>query len=219
MIGALKRFAGRCDYSKGGKVVGIKVCNFSRRTLHLSWYFGQVFIPLPNRGFKREAFGDEPQYGIDMLFRDGHKGTLYMNWGQKCKFIYMPWEYEHYRTRLFTADGNWIVEPKDYAEREALKPILWTEKYNYDYRLRSGDVQEAIATVTVHEAEYRMRGFMWLPLFRHVDRYIDVQFDRELGEGAGSWKGGVLGTGYKMLPNETARECLYRMQKERKFSR
>lgn len=219
MIGTLKRFWRSCEYSKGGKGIGIKLVNFYRCSLNISWYFGQVFIPMPSQWYQRDTFGEEPQYGFDILFRDGHHGTLYLNWGRKCKFIYMPWEYEHYRTRLFLADGSWVEEPKDFKQREDMQAILWTERYNYDYRLRSGDVQEALATVTVHECEMRMRGFKRLPLFRKVARYIDVSFDRELGEGAGSWKGGVLGTGYRMLPNETARECLYRMQRERKFGR
>lgn len=217
MIGTLKRFWRSCGYSKGGMGIGIKLVNFSRCSLNVSWYFGQVFIPMPSRWYQPDTFGDQPQYGIDLLFRDGHQGTLYMNWGRKSKFIYMPWEYAHYRTRVFLKNQSWALELRDPVMREVQKSLLWTEQYSYDYRLRSGEVQEAIATVTVHEAERRMRGFKWLPLFRKIARYIDVSFDREVGEGAGSWKGGVLGTGYRMLPNETARECLYRMQCERKF--
>jgi hypothetical protein len=48
--------------------------------------------------------------------------------------------------------------------------------------------------------------------WHHEDDRVD-----EVGEEAGSWKGGVLGCGYTLLPNETPLQCLRRMEKERKF--
>jgi hypothetical protein len=44
-----------------------------------------------------------------------------------------------------------------------------------------------------------------------------IEFNDEVGERTGSWKGGTLGCGYNLLPNETPLECLRRMEKERKF--
>ena len=46
---------------------------------------------------------------------------------------------------------------------------------------------------------------------------IDVQFDGEVGERSGSWKGGTVGCGYDKLPHESIEQCLRRMEKEREF--
>jgi len=48
-------------------------------------------------------------------------------------------------------------------------------------------------------------------------RTIAVEFNEEVGERTGSWKGGVLGCGYDMKPGETRLECLRRMERERRF--
>ena len=58
---------------------------------------------------------------------------------------------------------------------------------------------------------------MWSPFLNQVIRSIDVQFDKEVGERTGSWKGGTVGCGYEMLPNESPYQCLKRMEQERKF--
>jgi hypothetical protein len=47
---------------------------------------------------------------------------------------------------------------------------------------------------------------------------IEVGFDDEVGERTGSWKGGTIGCGYDMLPDESAVQCLRRMERERKFT-
>lgn len=75
-----------------------------------------------------------------------------------------------------------------------------------------------LATVKVKEMEWRPRWFMWTTLFAQKRTSIDIEFDKEVGERTGSWKGGTLGCGYNLLPNETPLECLRRMEKERKFN-
>jgi len=46
-----------------------------------------------------------------------------------------------------------------------------------------------------------------------------VSFDAEVGEGTGSYKGGVVGCSHDMLPFETPIETLRRMEKEVRFNR
>lgn len=58
---------------------------------------------------------------------------------------------------------------------------------------------------------------MWTSLFSKIRTDIDVEFDKEVGERTGSWKGGVLGCGWGLLPGETPYECLKRMERERLF--
>lgn len=50
------------------------------------------------------------------------------------------------------------------------------------------------------------------------DVCIDVQFDGEVGERSGSWKGGTVGCSYDKLPTEGIEQCLRRMEKEREFN-
>jgi hypothetical protein len=56
-----------------------------------------------------------------------------------------------------------------------------------------------------------------LTIFSKTQKTISIDFDREVGERKGSWKGGTLGCGYELLPNENPLECLRRMEKDRKF--
>jgi hypothetical protein len=69
----------------------------------------------------------------------------------------------------------------------------------------------------VEEMEWRWKWFTGLRWPRKVRKYISVEFDHEVGEGTGSWKGGTLGCSYVMKPEETPLECLRRMERERVF--
>lgn len=57
----------------------------------------------------------------------------------------------------------------------------------------------------------------WLP-FKKLSRYIDIEFNDEVGERSGTWKGGVLGCSYDMKKGESALDTLRRMEVEQKFS-
>lgn len=49
-------------------------------------------------------------------------------------------------------------------------------------------------------------------------RVIEIEFDGEVGERTGSWKGGTIGCSYKMQEDKTIEQCLRRMERERKFN-
>jgi hypothetical protein len=134
-----------------------------------------------------------PQYGF-AFFAD----SLFLYWG-KCngvkddplKSIQMPW-------------GWRFVEHKILSEKET---------HNYTYHLKSGKSQKRQATILKQSREW-VRP--WIPkrLYRES---IDIEFNDEVGERSGSWKGGTIGCGYNLLPNETLLQCLRRMEVERKF--
>ena len=88
-----------------------------------------------------------------------------------------------------------------------------TETYDYEYTLKSGVVQHVEATIRTEEMEWRR---WWLP-WRKIWHGIHVEFDDEVGERAGSWKGGTTGCGYELLDGETPLKCLRRMEREREF--
>lgn len=145
------------------------------------------------------------------------------NGGKKCKTITMPWYMEWVRTSKLRKDGAW--ETEDYKSREKdlwnsskWKDILWEGDYPYTYKLKSGEIQERTATISIEEREWRWKAFKWLSYFGKIRRSISVRFSDEVGEGTGSWKGGTTGCGYEMLPDESGLECLRRMERERKFN-
>ena len=69
----------------------------------------------------------------------------------------------------------------------------------------------------VEEREWRPKWLTWIGLFKDVKKYIEIEFDKEVGKKKGSWKGGCIGCSYDLKPGETPEECLKRMEKERKF--
>jgi hypothetical protein len=128
----------------------------------------------------------------------------------------------------FYEDLLWIRYGKDKGTRSDPRitfhmPWAWKhrkhevlsqpETHPYTYTLRSGEVQHRTATI---KSEQRTWTRWWIP-FRRVSRSIDIDFNSEVGERTGSWKGGVLGCGYEMKPGETPLHTLRRMEAERKF--
>jgi hypothetical protein len=138
--------------------------------------------------------------------------------------IEMPWSWEWARTSRKLNYGHWHHEtPKNrrdpLTETEDWEQYLYKVVAPYRYHLRSGEVQERTATVTVEEREWRRKWLWWTACCNKVCRSIDVTFNEEVGEEAGSYKGGVISCGYEMLPGELPEQTLWRMEKERQFER
>lgn len=143
-------------------------------------------------------------------------------WWQKGYTIHLPFQRKHFRTSYLMNDGSWINEkkgphklgetwqnPRDIEGR-------FKEVHDYTYTRKNGEVQKRKATITVEEREWRR--FKNIPLFRMIRRSIDVEFDGEVGERTGSWKGGCIGCGIDLLPNETPLKALRRMEATRRFN-
>ena len=144
-----------------------------------------------------------------------------MNGGNKWWTFTVPWAYEWVRTSCLRVDGSWEHEVrrknKDFWDKEKWKGVLWSEAYPYTYLLKSGEVQHRLATLRVEEREWRQRWLKWTPLFSKVRKSISIDFNDEVGEQTGSWKGGCTGCGYDMKHGELPEHTLRRMEKERKF--
>jgi len=137
-----------------------------------------------------------------------------------------PWMLQWQKTEILDFDHNVlsIRTKKDkniytnggkYDQEEKIKESI-EKQYAYTYILKSGEIQNCIATIKCVD---RMTwGWKWFPWKRFVRTSIDVRFSEEVGEKSGSWKGGCTECGYNMLPNETAEQCLRRMERERKFN-
>lgn len=218
----------------GGFGLALALCLFEEHySLHVRFGWPNLYLRLPFlQRWHRDPFEMMESWGFSIHRHDAH-----LNWGRRCKIIHFPWSWDWVRTSHLLADGTWHDEigrrrhegfpnfplVKDekriwfgvYAVHD---DMLWRETYPYRYVLRSGEVQERKATVTVTEMEHRWRLFKWLPFPRMVGRSIDVKFDGEVGERSGSWKGGTVGCGYTLRPQETPQECLERMELERVFN-
>jgi hypothetical protein len=194
--------------------------------IHLGW--PNLFIRLPFL----QRWHHEPHESMECWGITIHHDCAHLNWGRHCKIIHWPWDWEWVRTSYLMEDGaTWAHDLRGYRSRPvgtcktergdkfgSMRKIpRWRAEYPFRYVLRSGEVQERIATVEVHEMEWRWRWFMALPFPRKVRRSIDINFDGEVGERSGSWKGGCLGCGFELWHDETPKECLRRMESERKF--
>ncbi len=135
-----------------------------------------------------------PRYGFKFF---GDTLTIYYGKdtgrpGDPHKTFWMPWSWSHREHKV-------LSEP---------------EQHPYAYRLQSGELQQRTATI---KRESRLWTRYWIP-WRLYKEYIDVEFDDEVGERSGGWKGGTTGCGYDLKPGETNRQCLRRMERERFFT-
>lgn len=137
-----------------------------------------------------------PRYGFaffgDKLWLYFGKSTGRSRDPRRYIALSMPWEWRHREHEV-------LGEP---------------ESHPYRYTLRSGEAQDRTATI---KPERRLWTRPWFP-WRRESRYIDIEFSDEVGERSGSWKGGVLGCGFDMLPGERPVDCLRRMETERSFT-
>ena len=162
-----------------------------------------------------------PKYGFvvihnSIMFYTG--GKFDESWGQVtqggCKswdlpFLSCVFEGHHIKDKK----GNWINMDK-IDSWKFRKHKAKSQEFKYRYNLNSGRVQEVKATVTEERRQWHRK---WLPFMKIKNSTIDIKFSEEVGEQAGSYKGGCTGCGYELLPNETAEQCLRRMEKERRF--
>lgn len=186
---------------------------------------GELFLNLPFKTGIQDC--ESRQWGFYIYYHGFLSETDFVICkGSKTKHIDFPWNLEWYRTSHLAEWGPdqpmiWLIEYKghrlDYWDTEKHGETFWKETHPYTYVLESGEVQERQATIRVKEMEWRRKGWMWSPFLNQVIKSIDVQFDKEVGERTGSWKGGTVGCGYELLPNESPYQCFKRMEKERKF--
>lgn len=192
------------------------------------FFFGQFWIDLP-KFLPRTVFGDSchmddlRSWGFSWIWADSDMPTaeICINLGTNTKYLRLPWNLEHYKTEVYLKDDSWAepvsswkVDAETFA---AFDTQVAREIHPYRYVLRSGEVQECLATIEVMRIEWRRKGWGWSPLFNLVRQFIEITFSAEVGERSGSWKGGTIGCGFDLLYNELPVEALRRMQQTRKF--
>lgn len=185
--------------------------------------YGKLYIHLPIKTGIQDC--DSAAWGFNYhgktaWFYIGGGGNF--EGGRKWKTIHMPWSFEWCRTSMLLKGGEWAHSLRGKGNRKDFykdewKDKQWAETHPYTYTLKNGIVQKVEATIIVQEMEWRQRWLMWTKLFNKVRKSINIDFNQEVGEQTGSWKGGTLGCGYDLLPDEEPIDCLRRMEKERKF--
>lgn len=176
-----------------------------------SW--GSIYINLPydtGRGNTSEY----NTYGLLFYHHDsGFPNQFWVRGFNKLSF-YFPWAYNYLKTEYLFKDG-WRTEERgdNFWDMEKWADQIVYETYDYQYRLQSGVIQNRKATI--HQVKrYWSR---WFGLHIKSRWVIEIEFNEEVGERSGSWKGGVTGCSYEIRPGETALACLRRMESERKF--
>ena len=201
--------------------LGIKLHSqdtYAHRFLWIGLAFIQFFIPL---GVVKEEWpvGDEPQWGFDFSREFGivlHWGSLRKAWEWPFHRINLGWDY-------LGKDGKWHDKYRRSfdnfsSEMEREDAQKKTETHPYTYVLKSGEIQEREATITKERWTRGRHILSRLGLWpRKISYCINVEFSGEVGERAGSWKGGCVGCGYDMLPGEEPIDTLLRMEEKRKF--
>jgi len=195
--------------------------------LFFGW--GAMYIHLPIKTGIQDC--DSATWGINF---HGNKIWIYVGGGgnfeggRKYKTIRMPWDMEWVRTSTLLKDGHdWFHETKQNRktwEEDLDGKIIgsygwinknrWKETHPFVDKYDNTTVN---ATIGVEEREWRPLWFMWTSLFAKKSKTISIEFDKEVGKRKGSWKGGTIGCGYELLPNETPIQCLSRMERERAF--
>lgn len=178
---------------------------------HFLWL--QIFLKAPVLITFREGTEDWcASYGVHTF------GTgIHFNWRTEGKIFHLPWAWAHVRSSVFDGNGSKRPEIAEYGDVKLYKDGRHVEKHPFIYVLRSGEIQNRIATIYGTEMEWRWHWFKWLPWPRMIQRSISISFDDEVGERTGSWKGGVMGCSFDWKNGETMKGCLQRMQHEREF--
>jgi hypothetical protein len=185
--------------------------------LHFHFLLLNVFLHLPISWVppsNRETWMREWQlWGVSLC-----DTSMMYGWGETQKCWDIPFFASVFqRHEVRRADGCWVPFIGSW---EKDKGVDGREEFTfpYQYILRRGEVQNRIATVYVERRAWRPKWFTWTGLFEKERQNIDVAFDDEVGERAGSWKGGTVGCGWEMLPGESPEKTLRRMERERVFS-
>lgn len=181
---------------------------------HLTLIVGLVFVTLYIKlnKFLKSAEHMETSYGFYF-----QKDAFVFCWDKKRKFFYFPWSWDFYR-RWEMVEGGWVAFPTRTGLKGPFYGDLGTKGiFDYRYTLRSGEIQERKATVSVDRMEWRWRWLKWLPFPRKRVSSIWIKFDGEVGDRTGSWKGGVTGCGETLRPGESPYDAFRRMERDRQF--
>lgn len=203
--------------------ISFEKCGYfdNRPRINLNFIFFRLQLIFPFRN----KWTDEcvpPKYGIAIhnntfwIYKGGegnhNGGNKWWTWN--LPFITMHWV----RTSILLKDATWAHStPKN---PEHFYEDVWKNKqmcFHYDYT-DSYDGEIIPTKVYVETMEWRPKWLKWTSKFAKIRKTIDIDFSKQVGSRKGSWKGGVLGCSYELLPHESPKACIQRMERLRKFN-
>lgn len=149
-----------------------------------------------------------PTFGFVFIDRE-----VLFYWNRDFYGVNMPWAWENERHLILNPDQSIYCNSKE-LEKPWAPPDCVKKTFRYTYKLRNGEIQNRNATVFAERREYKLKGLQWLPWPLKRYTIMSIDFDGEVGEGTGSWKGGITGHSCDIKPNESLLECLRRYEKE-----
>lgn len=201
-----------------------------RLHLHLTPVEAFIRLPFPGGG-EIGSYFDRRSWGVSFHFEPDMK-NVFFRWGDKCRIWDLPFVNHVFRANdVQLPDGSWTPFVGSWEEKqpgnEAMsawngKPLKdpdgrYVETHPYRYELRGGAVQNVTATCHVERMTWRRKWLTWTRWSEWSRKSLEISFSDEVGERAGSYKGGCIGCSWAMLPDETIEQALRRMEAERKF--
>ena len=173
-------------------------------TINFCLLWGKFQVRLPFKT-KREESCEWLTYGFN-IFED----RFIFRWGEKYNSFQMPfvgYVFDHHLA--MSKDGEWVDGSNSWDNKN-----IDRKEFSYQYQLSSGEIQNRTAKCFIEKRRWHRK---WLPFLKMEVKQISVEFNDEVGEETGSWKGGCIGCSYEMKKGETMEQCLRRMEAERKF--
>ncbi len=177
----------------------------------------------------RDWYWDEEAREYGFCLSDGHLSVHYgiqpgdssrnQYWG-----YFLPWtQWRFVRFSLYQPDGSHFYTELERDRRKRKTSGLDGFKDQWEaekavnkvhFHFRDFDGEEIVATTHIEEREWLFgdKWCSWLSWFRkpRISRTLSLNFSSEVGREKGSWKGGTLGHGIEMLPNETPESAFRR---------
>lgn len=188
--------------------------------LSFCFVWGHFQIKLP---FKTTLSGgcNMPRYGMaihDNTFWIYTGGNYDSSMGQVTSGEWITWHIPFFSREfksheILDTQDKWITMGKGFNEKPESFEFredgakIWQFDYTYED-------QQAIAKCVMERRTWYRK---WLPFMKETRTTLDVQFNREMGSQAGTWKGGVIGTSIEMTSGETAEQALRRLESTKEF--
>lgn len=193
----------------------------NRHHLRVSLGWGVLYLYFPWKTYSvgEVDFNDpEPQYGFYFYGEGKFFDEIVFHLGKERKCIYMPWALDFYKKDVMLKNSVWwTCNEKDIKKARKQGIQTWKDprfnldddderilkkKYPFTYVAKNGEIQNTTATCHVEIREWRPKWFMWTKAFRFVRRDLEINFNDEMGNRRGSWKGGVLGVSAPITRDE-----------------
>lgn len=198
--------------------------------LYLHPLIFQIYLNLwwSKKDWPNEDYSGHLWWGFDWAWNREWHSTFWFGWpGKNTTLYYLPWAWDHIGTWVLMEKDGWLPDNNRSCLSDRFdgylspwdRPGVYVETLPYRYLLKSGVVQERIAKVRGEKMEWRWRiskqlGLRWP---RMVRTCIQVEFNEEVGERSGSWKGGCIGCSWDWKDGQTFQEALWNMESKRKF--